>query len=144
MKSILAFGILLAFSPAYAATASNGSGQMSVQLNAASKLKLIEAVKHVLKDPDSAQFKWTPMPMKWEIDTMHNGHHFQSGSYCGMVNAKNSFGGYVGFSPYESSVILQDGTIVFATSPLMGKGGDDGWIARLCKNQTGIDPLGAE
>lgn len=52
------------------------------------KIALEGAVKNKLKDADSAKFKWLPfisMP---------------SAEYCGLVNAKNSFGGYTGYVPY--------------------------------------------
>jgi hypothetical protein len=43
------------------------------------------AVKQLLKDPDSAQFR--------------NVKEF-TGPVCGEVNSKNGFGGYVGFSKF--------------------------------------------
>ena len=50
---------------------------------AAPPASVVEAVKAKLKDPDSAKFK----------DVKATGPD----SYCGWVNAKNSFGGYTGF-----------------------------------------------
>lgn len=57
-----------------------------VPLTALHKQQISAAVKAKLKDPDSAQFRW-PAPKEW-------------GSYCGWVNAKNSYGGYTGFKPF--------------------------------------------
>lgn len=51
-----------------------------------------EAVLNTLKDPDSAQFQ-------------------NIKGYCGEVNSKNSYGGYVGFKKYvtiEGAVLLED------------------------------------
>jgi len=48
-----------------------------------------EAVKANLKDPNSAEFK------NIRLVKYLNGH-----VVCGSVNAKNSFGGYTGFTPF--------------------------------------------
>lgn len=48
-----------------------------------------EAVKVNLKDPSSAEFK------NIRLVKYLNGH-----VVCGSVNAKNSFGGYTGFTPF--------------------------------------------
>lgn len=53
-------------------------------LSAVEKAAIVEAVTAQMKDPLSAQFKWPMM-------------RGDAGTYCGYVNAKNSFGGYVGF-----------------------------------------------
>ena len=64
------------------------------------------SVREVLKDPDSAKFSGligvrsiAAPPDKYSI--------------CGKVNAKNSYGGYTGFTRFavlDSSVILADST----------------------------------
>lgn len=51
----------------------------------------LQVVLDSLKDPDSAQFK----DLQWSIDHEHYGD-----SLCGWVNAKNSFGWYVGYHPF--------------------------------------------
>jgi hypothetical protein len=43
-----------------------------------------ELVSQQLKDPESARFRWNPSVLDENI-------------YCGFVNARNSFGGYVGY-----------------------------------------------
>src|SRR5690349_5868495 len=53
-----------------------------------------EAVTHDFKDPESARFRWLPIPDCKSYSACYMGF------YCGMVNAKNSFGGYVGHSPF--------------------------------------------
>lgn len=53
-----------------------GCGQRSTEL---------DAVRRLMRDPDSVRF----------------GEHWTSGEYrCGYVNAKNGYGGYVGYKPY--------------------------------------------
>jgi hypothetical protein len=57
------------------------------------KILLEDTVKSKLKDADSAKFKWLPfisMPLP---------------VYCGLVNAKNSFGGYTGYVPYLAATL---------------------------------------
>lgn len=55
--------------------------------------KLIESgLKSKLKDPDSAQFKWTKITRSAGAE----GRVY----YCGMVNAKNSYGGYTGLDHF--------------------------------------------
>ncbi|SDJ25927.1 hypothetical protein SAMN05428983_0863 [Agrobacterium fabrum] len=57
-----------------------------------------QAVKGVLKDPDSAQFKDFQRGR-------HRGYASEdrdAASYvCGFVNAKNSLGGYTGYAPFS-------------------------------------------
>lgn len=49
------------------------------------------AARDVLKDPDSAKFK-----------NSYQAYRLENGDLviCGEMNAKNSFGGYVGYEPY--------------------------------------------
>jgi hypothetical protein len=59
------------------------------------RVKAKSLVRSALSDPDSAQFR------DLGVDT-------ETGSICGRVNAKNKFGGYVGFKPFA---LLKDGTL---------------------------------
>lgn len=71
------------------------------------------AVRETLKDPDSARFGPIAMhkvavPNKGDLDVG-----------CGTVNAKNSFGGYVGDKrfiayPKASIALIDDGSVGFA------------------------------
>lgn len=54
-----------------------------------------------LPDPDAAKFKWLK----------YNGHRH----YCGLLNGKNSYGGYIGYRHYTVDVERDDaGHIVSA------------------------------
>jgi hypothetical protein len=58
-----------------------------------------------LQDPLSAQFRWhnfVKSPSENSDDSI----------YCFQVNAKNSYGGYVGFKTMFGTVTQRDGTIV--------------------------------
>lgn len=55
------------------------------------------AIRNRLKDPDSAKFKHSMY--------VSNGE----GAYCGLVNSKNSYGGYVGDSPFMALITHKNG-----------------------------------
>lgn len=56
-----------------------------------------------LKDPASASFSWA-----WILPPIDpNG----AVTYCGAINARNSFGGFVGRSPYLSLVGFKNGEV---------------------------------
>jgi hypothetical protein len=64
------------------------------------KLQAMDAIRGSLKDPDSAQFRdWTPF-----FKNLYNygfagaGHYEPLWQLCVEVNAKNSFGGYTGYT----------------------------------------------
>lgn len=59
-----------------------------------------DAVRLLLKDPDSAKFR----------DVQHNR---RTGTSCGLVNAKNSMGGYVG----ERAFLVQAGGSMASLAP---------------------------
>lgn len=56
-----------------------------------------EGVRGKLKDPDSANFRNL---------IIHKGESPKDGRFyvCGEVNSKNSYGGYVGFTPFFSMI----------------------------------------
>lgn len=64
-----------------------------------------------LKDPDSAKVRWPA---------------FQGGTaYCGFFNAKNSYGGYVGYQAFMASVKKTDGVITTVTNVLIHRAAAD-------------------
>ena len=69
------------------------------------------AVKDRLKDPYSAKFKHSYY--------VSNG----KGAYCGFVNSKNSFGGYVGDTPFMA-IILHDNKGRATGAGVISVGGD--------------------
>jgi hypothetical protein len=73
-----------------------------------------QAVREQLKDPSSAQFG----PTSFFKDT--TGEMFA----CGSVNAKNSYGGYVGSTPFYASVSLING--VYTAGIIMQRPGNAG------------------
>lgn len=87
MKRILATATVVACVFVFNAQASSKSRDLTPE----EKAYVEKAVKATLKDPDSAQFKHTKLVLSSDgvVDP-----------YCGMVNAKNSFGGYSGYSVF--------------------------------------------
>ena len=68
--------------------------------------------QNILRDPFSAQYRFNGAPIKgWYRDSLFagNGLHFGWGGHV-EVNAKNGFGGYVGFTDY--SYLIKNGTLV--------------------------------
>ncbi len=57
-------------------------------LNGREKAAVQAAVQGILRDPESARFQWLPY-----VDSPDK-------IYCGLVNSKNGFGGYSGFTIY--------------------------------------------
>lgn len=55
-----------------------------------------------LKDPGSAIFKESAF-----YPDKESGSNESNGYVCGLVNAKNSFGGYIGFQPYYIHVSVE-------------------------------------
>ena len=53
------------------------------------KAMIAPVVANQLKDPAAAQFRWPKLVMAPG-----------SAAYCGLVNGKNAYGGYVGFRPF--------------------------------------------
>lgn len=65
-----------------------------------------KSVKNELKDPDSAKFKhWIAFQ-----------ENEDSIGACGLVNAKNSYGGYTGFFPYRAYVVKLNGKYIGSTA----------------------------
>jgi hypothetical protein len=103
-------------------------------LTAAEKAILTKGFAAGLKDPDSAKFQWAKiqkgLPMDGAID------------YCAMVNAKNSYGGYIGAQPFIGSILIAKGKIV---SGIMGAVGQSGALYQdilpnMCREK-GLDPF---
>lgn len=59
------------------------------------KAKIEKVLRHGARDADSVKFRWMPLGVLQDTDP-----GFAGGIYCGMVNAKNGYGGYTGFEPY--------------------------------------------
>lgn len=80
------------------------------ELKPAEKNVIEKVIREQLKDPESARFEWLPLVGK------------QPNAYCGLVNAKNSFGGYTGRAPYLVFPVFQNGLITIAALVGMGDG----------------------
>src|SRR5262249_6683094 len=65
-------------------------------LTDAEKVALKKALSKDMKDPDATKFKWMPLAYDSASETA---------DYCGLVNGKNSYGGYVGFHLFRATLI---------------------------------------
>lgn len=64
-----------------------------------------------LKDPTSAIFQWTKVPKRLPENSF---------DYCALVNAKNSYGGYTGATPFMGMVLVRNGKIVSGVTAVVG------------------------
>lgn len=86
-------------------------------------------VRGVLKDPDSARFEWNQFEKGWARNGLAYGGGYTFGYLLtGNVNARNSFGGYVGARKYQ--FIFRDGEIAAILGETVLSGGGT-YIQRL-------------
>lgn len=107
------------------------------ELTASEKQAVAATISKGLKDPSAAIFYWTPA----------NTPTGPSGvvAYCGMINGKNSYGGYIGASPYLASLIYRDGVAVGAALVDIASDTTTSSAATLlmCR-ENGYDPFSAK
>jgi len=77
-------------------SASTAPATSPVSLSSDQEARVKQVVTASLKDPDSARFG--PMQATYSLQT--------GTTICGMINARNSFGGYTGDKPYL--VVISD------------------------------------
>ncbi|MCK1507194.1 hypothetical protein [Bradyrhizobium sp. 18] len=104
------------------------------ELTPAEKATLSKGFAGGLKDPDSAKFQWTRVPKVLPADGMID--------YCGLVNAKNSYGGYIGAQPFIGTIQVSKGKILTGA---VGAVGDPTPMYReilpkMCRDK-GLDPF---
>lgn len=85
------------------------------------KAAIKAAVDDKLKDPSSAQFKWG----KWN----------RSPYYCAAINAKNSYGGYIGFVPFLALVAFADGKSLGTPFVMLADADPDSPTSRTIRGQ---------
>lgn len=100
------------------------------ELTKLEKAAVETGVRKKLKDPESARFKWPPAVIGQE-------------TYCGFVNAKNSYGGYAGFVPFYIAIFDDRGKPYAALSMLATDDPEDtntAVVAQMCAT-AGFDLL---
>ncbi len=107
-------------------------------LTSKEKSLIVKSVKRVLKDADSAKFRWMKLPDRINPKIFVE-------EYCGLVNAKNSYGAYTGFEPF-SALVARHSTRPFEviSVTLSGDGLSSENIASMCINSGYIDFESAE
>jgi hypothetical protein len=64
-------------------------------LSPTEKTALAASLSQTMKDPGAAQFKWMPVLLREGDEPI---------GYCGLVNGKNSYGGYEGFHQFFAGI----------------------------------------
>ena len=76
------------------------------ELTPEEKITIGGALTRDFRDPQSAEFQWTP----WD----YRGTGDATVMYCGEVNARGAAGNYEGYVPYLAAVLVKAGKIVDA------------------------------
>lgn len=79
---------------------------MARELTVKEKAVIMKAVRNELTDPESARFKWVKLAEEVDIKSPD-----AVSFYCGLVNAKNKMGGYVGDKPFLAILGWRHGKI---------------------------------
>jgi hypothetical protein len=87
-----------------------------------------------MKDPNATQFRWARIGPPNDKGIAH---------YCGQVNGKNSYGGYVGFQVFDATVIFVGGKIADATITSIGADPTETSVIREWCEAYGLDVDGA-
>lgn len=104
MKRLPVLALTLVLSGCATATAVDTSGWTYAphELTTAQRAAIENAVKVTLKDPDSARFS------RFKARKAFMPGNRVAIQACGFVNAKNSFGGYTGASPFAGAFPYDD------------------------------------
>jgi hypothetical protein len=104
------------------------------ELTPAEKALLAKGFAKNLKDPDSAKFEWVKIPKNWS----NNGGGFD---YCATLNAKNSYGGYIGYQPFIAFVMTSGTKITGGyTTAVSGSDATERQIVNDMCAKKGLDP----
>jgi hypothetical protein len=97
-------------------------------LTAKEKAIIMSEVKRELKDPESARFKWPKLAKDIDMKSPD-----VAINYCGLVNAKNSYGGYVGDKIFRITLGWEKGKM----HPVMTTIADDQEVAYMVCSELG-------
>lgn len=102
--------------------------------------KLKKLVTEKLKDPNSAVFE----NEEYFVDRLDvDGKLYLAGyKLCGRINAKNSYGGYSGSTPFLSILQIDDGGVIrYSTADILSESADtyiiksfENFYNEMCKN----------
>lgn len=95
-----------------------------------------KAIKRRLKDPSSAQFDYPYHAHKGWFKPLLEKREYGWWT-CGLVNAKNSFGGYTGYAHFVA--VYNAGRISYLGVEKKAQQYD--WIQSVCTNKKNIVPL---
>lgn len=99
-----------------------GEKLVTRELTPDEKSAIATIVADSMKDPDSTRIKWMPVVLRRRDGIT---------DYCGLVNARNSYGGYTGYSRFYGQLIADaDGR--FTRMVLRAVGTPDFDLETLC------------
>tara|TARA_R110002110_G_C13468395_1_gene719662 strand:- start:12561 stop:12983 length:423 start_codon:yes stop_codon:yes gene_type:complete len=107
------YGLLLAI----VALSGVQSSALARELTTSDQKIVADAIKDRLRDAASAMFKWGAL----EGVVTPADDNSSSAIYCGYVNSRNAYGGFVGDTPYGIFLMFVDDAVVSAV--VLGLGG---------------------
>jgi hypothetical protein len=113
------------------------SRQEMRDLTSAEKATLADGFVSGLDNPDATKFRWAKIPK------LLNDAAVGSFEYCGMVNVKNSNGGFDGWQPFLATITTAGGVITGGAIAALNAGNrpeNRDVIPKLC-HQKGLDPV---
>jgi hypothetical protein len=100
------------------------------ELTTAEKKLLSNMLAVSLKDPGSAQFIWAKIPRVQDAEEIY---------YCAQVNAKNSYGAYIGYQPFMAVIGIAKAKVIGGAMAGVANS-DDRWIIENMCKQKGANP----
>lgn len=119
-------GMLFAVSATVLLATASESVAQSRPLAEAEKKIISQSYGRDLRDPQSAQYEWAPIPLKPKGTA-------NIAMYCFRVNAKNAYGGYVGNKLIVGRIDLSAGRVI-GFSYIMGRNDDSAELARITED----------
>lgn len=89
-------------------------------------------LKQHLKDPDSAKIEWGTVQKGWMREAPIHGGQLRFGYILtANINAKNSFGAYIGYKPYQFIFLNGSVVSVYAQQELRGSYGSTPYMGKI-------------
>ncbi len=98
----------------------------------AAEQQALGLLRTILKDPYSAQIEWSSVQTGWIREAPIHGGALRFGYILSAsVNAKNSYGGYTGFKPYQFLFFNGDLVSAYSQQELRGSYGSAPYMGKI-------------